>query len=251
MSMQAANVEGKVVLITGGAQGIGGSTAQICAERGAEVIITDIKQETGETLAQSLRDAGHKATFHQLDVRDPKAVERVFKKVGEAHGRLDVLICAAGVLEGALLQPEEFPLETFQKVMDINVTGCFLCTKYATPLLATSDSGTMILVASGAGVIGGSSSIAYGTSKGAVNGMGMVLEGHLAKRGVRVNVICPGSVETELKLNQMRQSTEYQGETWDPAAASQRLGDPMGVARIIAFLASDDAAYIKRNQFTR
>jgi len=100
-------------------------------------------------------------------------------------------------------------------------------------------------------VTGGGSSIAYGTSKGAVNGMGLVLEGHLAARGVRVNVICPGSVETELKLNQMRQATEYQGGTWDPSAASQQLGDPMGVARIIAFLASDDAAYIKRNQFTR
>ena len=251
MSNQAADIEGKVILITGGAQGIGGSTARICAERGAEVIITDVKQETGEALAQSLRDAGHKATFFQLDVRDAEAVERIFQQVGEAHGRLDVLICAAGILEGALLQPEEFPLETFEKVMDINVKGCFLCAKYATPLLVAADKGAMILVASGAGVLGGSSSIAYGTSKGAVNGMGMVLEGHLAARGVRVNVICPGSVATELKLNQMRQSTEYQGGTWDPAAAAQRLGDPMGVARIIAFLASDDAAYVKRNQFTR
>ena len=251
MSNQAANIEGKIILITGGAQGIGGNTAQLCAERGAEVFITDVKEEKGEALAQSLRDAGHKATFLQLDVRDPEAVERVFQKVAEAHGRLDVLICAAGVLEGALLQPEEFPLETFQKVMDINVMGCFLCAKYATPLLVASGSGVMLLVASGAGVIGGSSSIAYGTSKGAVNGMGLVLEGHLAARGVRVNVICPGSVATELKLNQMRQSTEYQGGYWDPAAAALRLGDPMGVARIIAFLASDDAAYVKRNQFTR
>lgn len=251
MSNQAADVEGKVILITGGAQGIGGSTARICAERGAEVIITDVKQETGEALAQSLRDAGHKATFFALDVRDAEAVERVFQTVGETHGRLDVLICAAGILEGALLQPEEFPLETFERVMDINVKGCFLCAKYATPLLVSADKGAIILVASGAGVIGGSSSIAYGTSKGAVNGMGMVLEGHLASRGVRVNVICPGGVATELKLNQLRQSTEYKGETWDPDAAAQRLGDPMGVARIIAFLASDDAAYVKRNQFTR
>ena len=251
MSERAANVEGKVVLITGGAQGIGGGTARLCAERGAEVIITDLKQEKGEALAQSLRDSGHKATFLQLDVRDPQAVEGVFQKVDEQHGRLDVLICAAGVLEGALLQPEEFPLETFEKVMDINVKGCFLCTKYATPLLVASGNGVMVLVASGAGVIGGSSSIAYGTSKGAVNGMGMVLEGHLAARGVRVNVICPGSVETELKLGQMRQSADYQGETWDPAAASQQLGDPMNVSRIIAYLASDDAAYVKRNMFTR
>lgn len=251
MSGQAADVAGKVVVVTGGAQGIGGGAARLCAERGAEVIITDVQQEKGDALAQSLRDAGHKATFMQLDVRDAQAVENVFKKVGETHGRLDVLICAAGVLLGPLLQPEEFPIETFDTVMDINVKGCFLCTKFATPLLAEAEKGVIVLVASGAGVLGGSSSIAYGTSKGAVNGMGFVLENHLAPRGIRVNVICPGSVETELKLKQMREAAEYQGQAWDQGEAAQRLGDPVGVSQIIAFLASDDAAYVKRNMFTR
>ncbi len=251
MNMPAANVAGKIVLVTGGAQGIGGGAAKLCAERGAEVIITDVKQETGEALAQSLRDEGHKATFLQLDVRDAAAVENAFQTVRETHGRLDVLICAAGVLLGPMLQPEEFPIETFDTVMDINVKGCFLCTKFATPLLVESGNGAIVLVASGAGVIGGSSSIAYGTSKGAVNGMGFVLENHLASRGVRVNVICPGSVETELKLKQMREAAEYQGQAWSQDEASQQLGDPMGVSRIIAFLASDDAAYVKRNMFTR
>ena len=83
MSGQAADVAGKVVLVTGGAQGIGGGAAKLCAERGAKVIITDVQREKGDALAQSLRDAGHEAAFMQLDVSDAQAVEDVFKNVGE------------------------------------------------------------------------------------------------------------------------------------------------------------------------
>lgn len=251
MKNTAANLEGKIVLVTGGAQGIGGATAHLCADRGATVLITDVKTGKGEALAASIRAEGGEATFYTLDVRDAAAVEALFAQVHQDHGRLDVLICAAGVLQGSLLQPEEFPLDTFEFVMDVNVRGMFLCTKYATPLLAASPRGVMLLVGSGAGVKGGSSSIAYGTSKGAVNGLGMTLAGHLADRGIRVNVICPGGIETELKLDQMRSAAEYQGQVFDQNQAAQRLGDPMGVARLIAFLASDDGDYVRQNMFTR
>ena len=246
-----ADITDKVILITGGAQGIGGATAELCAERGAEVIITDLKAEKGEALATAIRAAGGKATFYQLDVRDQTAVSQLFERVDRKHGRLDVLICAAGVLEGALLQPDEFPIETFEFVMDVNVKGMFLCVKYATPLLVSQGRGVILLVGSGAGVIGGSSSLAYGTSKGAVNGLGMTLERHLAERGVRVNVICPGGIETELKLNQMRAAADYQGQPFDVDEAAQRLGSPVGVAKLLAFLASDEADYLRRNLFTR
>ncbi|MCB0089245.1 MAG: SDR family oxidoreductase [Caldilineaceae bacterium] len=244
-------MDNKVILITGGIQGIGGATAQICAERGARVIVVDINADKGEAFASSMRSSGHDVQFYRLDVRDAAAVEAVFAQVQESYGHLDVLICAAGVLEGALLQPEEFPLETFDFVMDVNVKGAFLCVKYATPLLAASEKGVIILVASGAGVIGGSSSIAYGTSKGAVNGLGMTLEGHLGQRGIRVNVVCPGSIETELKLNQMRAAAAYQGQEFSQEEASKRLGNPLGVGKLLAFLASDEAEYVKRNMFTR
>ena len=251
MPDRAANINGKVILITGGAQGIGGATAQLCAARGARVIIADIKAERGDALATTLREAGGQAVCYPLDVRDPAAVATVFDKVAATFGGLDVLICAAGVLQGANLQPEAFPLETFDFVMDVNVRGAFLCVKFATPLLVANKRGVIILVGSGAGVLGGSSSIAYGTSKGAVNGMGLTLERHLAERGIRVNVVCPGGIETELKLDQMRAVADSQGETFDPAAAAQRLGSPLGVAKLLAYLASDDADYVRRNLFTR
>jgi NAD(P)-dependent dehydrogenase (short-subunit alcohol dehydrogenase family) len=250
MTEPVADIRGKVILITGGAQGIGGATAELCAARGARVIIADIKAEQGQTLATVIRDRGGDATFHQVDVRDAGQVEALFDTVRTSHGRLDVLIGAAGVLQGQYLQPEEFPLETFEFVMDVNVKGMFLATKYATPLLAESK-GVMILIASGAGVTGGSSSIAYGTSKGAVNGLGMTLERHLANRGIRVNVVCPGGIATEMKLGVIKTESERSGRDFDQAVADSHLGEPAGVARILAFLASDEADYIRQRMWTR
>ena len=249
MSEVVADVRDKVILITGAAQGIGEATARLCAKRGARVIIVDIK-ETGEATAASIRDSGGDAAFHQLDVRSAEQVEALFAKVKASHGKLHVLICAAGILQGQYLQPEEFPLETFERVMDINVKGTFLTTKYATPLLAETQ-GVMLLIASGAGVIGGSSSIAYGTSKGAVNGMGMVLASHLAPRKIRVNVICPGGINTEMKRSVIESQAERQGRDAEAMIAASELGDPVGVARLLAYLASDDGDYVRRNLFTR
>ena len=243
------NLSGKVILITGGAQGIGGATAQLCAERGARVIIADLK-EKGEEHAAAIRQSGGDAVFHQLDVRSASEVSALFEAVQASHGQLDVMICAAGILQGQFLQPEELDLEVFERVMDINVKGMFLCTKYATPLLAASK-GVMLLVGSGAGVIGGSSSIAYGTSKGAVNGMGMTLEGHLAPRGIRVNVICPGSLNTEMKRGVIEAQARKEGKDFEQLVNQSNLGEPIGVARLIAFLASDDAAYLKLRIHTR
>ncbi len=250
MNQPIADVRGKVILITGGAQGIGGATAELCAERGARVIIVDIKPE-GATLAATIRERGGDATFHQVDVREADQVEDLFRTVAESHGGLDVLISAAGVLQGQFLQPEEFPLEVFERVMDINVKGTFLCTKYATPLLAAAEKGVMVLIASGAGVIGGSSSIAYGTSKGAVNGMGMVLASHLASRNIRVNVVCPGSLNTEMKRGVISKRAELDGHNADEMIDAAGLGEPMGVARLLAYLVSDDGEYVRRNMFTR
>ena len=163
MSDSIANVAGKIILITGAAQGIGEATARLCAQRGARVILADVKADKGEAAAASIRQGGSDAKFYQVDVRFEDQVRSVFEQVTADYGRLDVLINAAGVLQGQYLQPEEFPLELFEFVMDVNVKGTFLTTKYATPLLAESK-GVMLLIASGAGVVGGSSSLASCTS---------------------------------------------------------------------------------------
>lgn len=246
-------LQGKTVLITGGAQGIGAATARLCAARGASVEVVDVNRQGGEAVVTEICAAGGQACFQQVDVTDEAAVRVLMAGIGERHGRLDVMICAAGVLRGAFLQPEELTLDDFESVMDINVKGTFLCAKYATPLLTSVGHGVIVMIASGAGVIGPSSSLAYGASKGGVNGLGMTLASRLAPRGVRVNVVCPGEIVTQMKLSVVAAQAVREGR--DPEAAvdkaRQEMGSPDGIARILAFLASDEAEYVRGTLFTR
>lgn len=247
------DLTGKVIVVTGGAQGIGGASARLCAQRGATVVIADWNATTGRASADELVAAGYPGMFVQVDVRSPEAVAALMETVRDAYGRLDVLICAAGVLLGAFTPPDEMPVEVFDQVIDVNLRGVFLCTKYAMPLLDAAGGGVIILVGSGAGVTGASGSIAYGASKGGVNGYGMTLPRHLTNRNVRVNVIAPGGIATELKLGAIAQQAVREGRDADAAKdeAVTQLGDPEGVARVIAFLASDDAAYVRGTLYTR
>lgn len=247
------DLSGRIILITGGAQGIGEATAQLCAARGADVVIADSKQDVGEHAAAHIREQGGKADFVLTDVRDAVQVSALVDFVRSKHGRLDTMICAAGVLRGVLVQPEDLPLEDFELTLDVNVMGPFLCAKYATPLLVESQRGIIIIVASGAGVIAPSSSLAYGASKGGANGFGMTLSSHLSGRNVRVNVISPGNIVTEMKLSVEAAAAQHRGTSVDEALekARQDYGTPDGVARIIAFMISDEADYLRGNIFTR
>lgn len=247
------DLTGKIIVVTGGAQGIGGATAQLCAARGATVIIADWNPDVGEQAAQAIQAAGHSATFRQVDVRSEEDVAEFMAHVQAHHGRLDVLICAAGIFRGAFQQPDDLTLDDFDSVIDVNLRGVFLCVKFAMPLFDAAGGGTAILVGSGAGVRGGSGSIAYGASKGGVNGLGMTLERHLAGRNVRVNVICPGGINTELKLGVVAAQAQSTGQDSNAAvdAARNQLGTPEGVGRVIAFLASDEAGYMRGTLFTR
>lgn len=246
------DLTGKVILVTGGAQGIGEATARLCAERGAAVVIADMKAG-GEQVAADIRADGGMADFVLTDVRDDGQVRALLDFIRDKYGRLDGMVCAAGVLRGAWMQPEELPLEEFEFTLDVNVKGVFLCAKHATPLLAASGQGVMVVVASGAGVIGPSSSLAYGASKGGANGLGMTLAGHLAERGVRVNVICPGNIVTEMKLSVDIAAAQRKGESVDAAVerAKANYGAPIGIARVIAFMLSEEADYLRGTLFTR
>jgi NAD(P)-dependent dehydrogenase (short-subunit alcohol dehydrogenase family) len=247
------SLQDKVILITGGAQGIGQATAQLCSERGAAIIIADLNRDGGEQTAAEIREKGGKADFVATDIREDAQVEALLNFARARYGRLDAMVCAAGVLKGQFLQPEELPLSDFETVMDINVKGTFLCAKHATPLLEASGNGVMVVVASGAGVIGPSSSLAYGASKGGANGLGMTLAHHLEPRNIRVNVLCPGNIVTKMKMSVDIANAQRQGrpeeEAWD--YARKHYGVPIGVARVIAFMISEEADYLRGAVFTR
>lgn len=242
----------KIILITGGATGIGAATARLCAERGAAIIIADFNADDGETTAAAIRDAGGSAGFVCTDVRDPAQVEALMSGIQAQHGRLDAMVLAAGVLLGPWQQPEELSVEDYERTVDVNTKGVFLCAKYGSALLETAG-GVMIVVASPAGVRGASSSLAYAASKGGANGLAMTLEARLADRGVRVNTIYPGSIVTNMKLSVDITRAQQEGRSVEEeiARANREYGQPEGVAKVIAFMLSDEADYLRGGLYTR
>jgi NAD(P)-dependent dehydrogenase (short-subunit alcohol dehydrogenase family) len=247
----AGRLEGKVALITGGARGIGGATALRFAAEGARVVIGDLLESEGAQTAQAIRDAGGQATFLRTDVTQEESCRALAAHAVETFERLDSVVTCAGILQGAYKTLEDLDLETFERVLDVNVRGTFLAVKHAVPHIKRSGGGVVLCISSGAGVKGSSSSIAYGTSKAGVHGMVMTLQPRLEPQGIRVHAICPGSIDTPLKRENVADAARAAGRVIADALTSAALGDPDGVARVLAFLASDDAEFVRGTIFTR
>ena len=246
-------LEGKTILIIGGATGIGQATVELCAQRGATVIVADFNEKEGQATA-----AAAKGTFHQVNVTDEASVKAMFEGVTAAHGKIDALVQTAGILKGAYTPIEDFDINVYRQVVEVNTIGSFLCAKHATPLLKKSGAAggkpVIVLISSGA-AHSGSSSYAYGTSKGGVSSLGITMANKLGPEGIRVNVVCPGNITTAMKLSVIEQEALSKGQ--DPQEAikefgrTQGLGEPIGVAKLLAFLVSDDADYVRGSINTR
>lgn len=243
----------KVAVITGGATGIGGATAELFAAEGAVALVLDYCETEGPATVERIRRAGGKAAFYRIDVRSEPEVTDVFRRISEAYGRVDILVCSAGVLTGAYRGIGELSEEDWNATLDTNLKGTYLTAKHAAHLLELAGETVLLLIASGAGVHGGSSSFAYAASKAGIHGMYHNFVNDLGSKGTRVHVICPGGIATPLKLKNVAEGARARGEDAERAveAASQNLGDPMGVARVLAFLASDDGSYVRGTVFTR
>ncbi len=241
---------GKVIVVTGGASGIGRAAVKRCAALGARVVLGDVAEAEGEAVAAAVRAREDRALFVPCDVTSEAQCGALMAAALEAHGRLDVLIACAGILQGAFVDVADLEDERFAHVIDVNLRGAFLSVKHA--VRGMDGGGVILLLASGAGVTGSSSSVAYGASKGAVHGLGLVLQPRLAGRGIRVNTVAPGAIATPLKEQNVRDAGRARDASAAEIEAAQRaLGDPAGVARVLAFLASDDADYVRGTIFTR
>ncbi len=239
----------KVVLITGGATGIGRAAAEVCAARGAQVIVADLNERDGAAVAEAIH-----GLFAPVNVADEASVKQLFEQVGARYGRLDALITAAGILKGAYVPVEEFPLDVYRQVVDVNLVGSFLCARSAVPWMKKAGRGVIVLISSIAATAV-SSSVAYGSSKGGVSSLGVTLAGKLAPDNIRVNVVHPGGIKTNMKLSVIAQEAELKGQSgeqaWASAAAGTELGEPEGVGKILAWLVSDDADYVRGFLYTR
>jgi len=238
-------LQDKIVLITGAAAGIGRATAVLCRERGATVIIADLDETAGVRTASEVG-----AEFRCVDITSEDSVRKLCASIEERYSRLDVLIQAAGVLLGAYTPLSDFDLATWQKVLDVNLTGTFLCAKHTAPLMQMAGGGVMILVSSGAAV-GGSSSFAYGSSKGGMNSLALSLQRNLETDNIRVNVVMPGNIDTAMKRSVINADAMKRGLESSSLLAQSDLGDPIGVARVLAWLASDEADYVRGVMTTR
>lgn len=242
------NLHNKTILVVGGATGIGQATALLCAERGANVIVADFNEAEGKATAEKAN-----GTFVSVDVTDEASVQAMAAGIAQTHGKLDALVQTAGILKGAYVNLEDFELATLRQVIDVNTIGSFLCAKYAKPLLQKGEKPAIILISSPA-AYGVSSSYAYAMSKGGVSALGTTMAGKLAPEGIRVNVVFPGGINTFMKRSVIEEDALRKGQ--DPQAAveaaqSGGLGEPAGVAKVLAFLVSDEADYVRGSVNTR
>jgi NAD(P)-dependent dehydrogenase (short-subunit alcohol dehydrogenase family) len=246
-----ADLTGKRIIITGAATGIGRSTALRVSANGAKVAAFDVNDADGAATISDVNEAGGDARYWHVDVRDETAVSGAVAAAETWLGGIDVLIHVAGVLQGAAVELDEFPEEMWDTVLDVNLRGSFTICKYVTGVMKKQGSGVIILTASGAGVTGGSSSFAYGSSKGGVHGLSLVMEMNLTKYGIRVNDVLPGAVATPLKITQVEAMHEAGGREGNLEEKINALVSPDDVSKVYAFLASDEASMVKGSIHTR
>lgn len=230
-----SSFDGKVVLVTGGAGGQGESHARRFIAEGAHVVITDIADDKGRALAESL---GDKATYMHHDVSSEDEWKAVIDAIDKKHGKLDVLINNAGLYKPASIADTDY--SSLRLTIDINQVGVFLGMKFSADLLAKSGSGSIINVSSLAGLRGFPNAIAYVGTKWAVRGMTKTAAAELAGNNIRVNSIHPGFIDTVM-LEENDPSVNKEGQETTPL---KRLGTPGEITDLIVFLASDQSSYI-------
>ena len=230
-------LQDKVCVITGAASGIGAESARLFSAEGATVVGVD------------LSDAADGHMTIQADVSDPAEVEAVYTRTREAYGRIDVLFNNAGISPDDDASILDTSLEAWQRVQDVNLRSVFLCCKYGIPHLLEGGGGSVINTASFVATMGAATSqISYTASKGGVLALSRELGVEFARRGVRVNALCPGPVNTPLLQELFAK---------DPEQAQRRLVHvPMGrfaeareIAQAALFLASDDSSYVTASTF--
>eukprot|EP00253_Pinus_taeda_P028510 PITA_28510 len=245
-------LEGKVAIVTGGAAGIGEAIVRLFTKHGAKVIIADIADEAGRTLAESLSPA---ATFLHCDVSKEEDMSAAVDLAIAKHGQLDIMFNNAGTIDiVAVGSVAEYEVEQFDRVMRVNVRGTMLGIKHAARVMIPRKKGTIISTASVASIIGASGPYAYTASKHAIIGLVKNGAAELGKYGIRVNAVSPSGMATALVVNYLKQGNSSAVSEEDKAAVeaiSNSVANLQGptlkvedVAEAGLYLASDEAKYV-------
>lgn len=230
--------KGKVAVVTGGARGIGKAICRRLSAAGAQIALLDVNLEGAQATAQELSAAGAQARAYACDVSDAAGVEAVVEQILKDFGRIDVLVNNAGITRDQLLI--RLADDAWKKVLDVNLSGTFYMTRAVARPMLRARSGAIVNVASVVGLVGNAGQANYSASKAGVMGLTKTAARELGGRGIRVNAVAPGFIDTEmtaaLSAEQKKKLTE--------GLPLGRLGTPEDVAAAVCFLASDDAAYV-------
>ena len=232
-------MEGKVAVVTGASRGIGKAIAVKLASKGATVVINyNGSRERAEEVKNEVESAGGKAVIIQCNVADFDACKEFIETVIKEQGRIDILVNNAGITKDGLLM--KMSEEEFDKVIEVNLKGAFNCMKHVSRIMLKQRSGHIINMSSVSGVMGNAGQVNYCASKAGIIGMTKSLARELGSRGITVNAVAPGFIETDM--------TEVLPEKIKEASAAQiplgKFGKAEDVANAVAFLASEDAGYI-------
>ena len=228
----------RVAIVTGGARGIGGAIAAAFAAEGADVVIADVlPQEVATPVLDAIAAGGRRGVFVPTDVSDEDAVRAMVDRARSELGEIDILVNNAGTFSQVFFQ--DLTAAEWDRVLGVNLRGCFLCTRMVIPAMLERGAGAIINVASQLGQIGGTEMVHYSASKAGVIGFTKALAREVSGRGVRVNAIAPGPILTEM----MAQETEEWANQKLAELPINRFGEVHEVAPTAVFLASDDASY--------
>ncbi len=240
MSIYADRFAGRTAIVTGGASGLGKAVAKRVVEEGGTVALWDLNPEA---LAVAKEEVGATDT-QALDVSDPVAVELAAKASAAALGKVDVLVCSAGIT-GATVPVHEFPIDSWQRVIDINLNGLFYCNRAVVPLMLANGYGRIVNIASVAGKEGNPNASAYSASKAGVIGFTKSLGKELAEKGVIANALTPATFESPI-LAQLPQSQVDYMRSKIPMG---RLGEVGESAAMVCFMASEECSFTTASTF--
>ena len=234
--MREGKLGDRVAIVTGGGQGMGAAIGQLLADEGAKVLIGDIDAEKARSTALSIEASGGISTWIEVDVRSqPQVEEMVCAALGE-HGRADILVNCAGVLRKTRI--DEITTAEWELVLDVNLKGTFLCSQAILPAMKEREYGRIVNISSVFGLVGFSRSAAYGAAKAGV----AQLTADFGPRGIRINAIAPGIIDTPMTARNIREDPWFQKAMIETTPWG--IGTPKDIAGVAAFLCSDDARYI-------